>query len=86
MADTPVLWVECEHGGGDDFLHYGDRNVRRVPVGALLIEDADKAAEAIALLLIEWDDSGTWPQLNDRSGICYAEAGRRLLRAACGES
>ena len=31
MADTPVLWVECEHGEGDDYLHYGDRNVRRVP-------------------------------------------------------
>ena len=52
---------------------------------ASLIKDREAAAKRIALLLIEWDDSGTWPLLDDRSDICYAEAGRLLLAAAVGE-
>ena len=79
MADTPVLWAECEHGKGDDYLHYGDRSVRRVPVGALLIEDFDAAkdrliAHAQLLGFDEFDNAALADEYADE-----------LLHAAAGE-
>jgi len=73
MAETPALWAECEHGKGDDYLHYGEQTVRRVPAGALVIEDPDKAVE----------------RMLNAAGDGWANATRqimtRLLHAAAGE-
>ena len=89
MADTPRLWVECEHGEGDDHLHYGDRSVRRVPAGALLIEDpkrltAELTAEIARIIHDEyhWQTDGIiTPECVDLSGHA-AEAIVARLRAA----
>jgi len=92
MADTPALWAECEHGEGSDFLHYGDRNVRQVPAGALLIEDVEAAAHKARIELqinLIGEQEGS-ESLGESFEMVLLKLGWermliRLLRAAAGE-
>jgi len=86
MADTLRLWVECKHGEGDDFLHYGDRNVRRVGEDAArgrivteLLEAFGVADEGLQVL-----SSGRFGFRPEREWVLDLAA--KVLRAAAGEN
>jgi len=86
MTDTPVLWAECEHGEGDDHLHYGEQTVRRVPVGALLIPD-EAAVERAAQKIADYFQPFLWRHGREKDALPMArEALGNALRAAIGDN